>query len=458
VALSLGYYFGGRYADKHPSTERFFFIIFISGILVALSLVLNALLLPVLGTTLPITYGPLLSSLLLFFVPALFLGTLSPYVVKILSLETDPAHFGALSGLVFFWSTLGSITGSLSAGFVLVPLLGLNAIIIWCSISLFVLGIGGVLYFGDKKKIPLLVCLAVAVSIVLFVLAGNIKNDALFTRDGVYEKITVRDMEWNGHPARFLIQDRSSSAAVYLDSDEYAFDYVKYMELSRLLPETPKRILVLGAGAYTMPRIFRNMYPDARIDVVDIEPYLEKISEEYFGFVSDENIYSHVTDGRRFLFDSDGEYDFIFVDVYHSLYSIPSHFVTKEFFSLAKSKLSPDGLFMANIIGALGDEKPPSILWSVLKTFKNVFENSEFFAVYTPSIRESQNFIFVGQTDETKLDLMAQARLQSDIFFRALSITRVDIKKEVVDAHILLTDNYAPVEYLTSKLFLELEG
>src|SRR3989339_1853151 len=150
LALSLGYYFGGRLADKFPSTVFFYAIILASGFSVFILLLVMTYLVPLIGYHLSIITGPLILSLLLFLTPSLLLGTLSPFAIKLLSLQKS-AGVGQVSGLVFFFSTLGSIAGSLSSGFLLIPFFGQRIIIAGIGLGLFLLGAFGLIAAAQKK-------------------------------------------------------------------------------------------------------------------------------------------------------------------------------------------------------------------------------------------------------------------------------------------------------------------
>ena len=128
AALSVGYYFGGKLADNYPTEKFFYSIILASGFSVILLHLLMLFLLPMLGYGLSITAGPLVSATLLFFLPSLLLGTLSPFAIKLQGQHFPEKGIGTITGEIFFWSTLGSIFGSLFAGFVLIPQFGINQI------------------------------------------------------------------------------------------------------------------------------------------------------------------------------------------------------------------------------------------------------------------------------------------------------------------------------------------
>jgi predicted membrane-bound spermidine synthase len=151
LALSIGYYSGGKIADRHPSLKWFFSIIALSGLGLIIFFSIGDVVLSVVGGSFSLITGPLLSSLILFFLPATLLGMLSPYAVKIQSSLFPTQGTGSVSGTIFFWSTLGSIVGSLSSGFFLIPYFGIREIMITNSLVLFVLGFIP-LFFLDVKK------------------------------------------------------------------------------------------------------------------------------------------------------------------------------------------------------------------------------------------------------------------------------------------------------------------
>ena len=87
--------------------------------------------------------------------------------------------------------------------------------------------------------------------ILVFVVVSDQDPKVLYDKDGVYEHIRIMDDQWD-RPARFLYQDRSYSAAMYLDSDELVYDYTKYYELYKLINPGATKALVLGGGAYSL--------------------------------------------------------------------------------------------------------------------------------------------------------------------------------------------------------------
>ena len=278
-------------------------------------------------------------------------------------------------------------------------------------------------------------------------------ENAVYQKDGLYQRITIFDGEYNGAPARFLLQDKNTSAAKFLQSDELVFEYTKYYKLYEIFTPNPAQVLAIGAGAYSIPQALLNDLPNATIEVAEIEPGLFDLSKKYFGIQDNPRLHNITKDGRRMLHDSQKKYDFIFSDAYASLYSTPQHLTTQEFFTLAKEKMSENGLFVANVIGSI-EPKPHSFALSEMKTFKSVFENSYFFATRSPNSPETQNLIFVGYNSDKIIDFNAPSIKNSqNPIISGLQEKLIDVNAIDFSQQYLLTDNFSPVDYLISKEF-----
>lgn len=458
-ALSIGYYFGGRLADRHPSARLFYTIILISGILTFALQLLALLVLPSIGYSLPISSGPLLMSLLMFLLPGISLGMLSPFAVKLQAARFPKVGTGSVAGEIFFWSTLGSIVGSLTTGFVWVPFFGLNATIIATAIFLSLLGAIPLLFQSGLpgRRVKQLLLAAFLLAGLTVGLTSATASQALYVKDGLYEKITIYDASLydensrTHRPARFLQQDRSSSSAMFLDGDDLAYRYTKYYALYKGIKPDASRSLVIGGAAYSIPKALLADSAEMRVDVAEIEPSLFELSKQYFNVQSTPRLTNHLIDGRRLLATTDQRYDLIFSDVYYSLYSIPSHFTTKEFMQLSKDKLRPGGVFVANLIGSLAPDQPSFIL-SQIKTIQSVYPQVHVFAVDSNSSQQVQNIIMVGVNDQRPVDFTAPAFTASqDATLRSLASKRVDLSQLDLSQRTIFTDNYAPVEYYVSQ-------
>lgn len=454
AALSLGYYLGGKLSDRRPELRVFFGIVFAGGMSTFGLYWLYVLFLPVLGNHLSLTSGPLLAACLLFFMPSFLLGMLSPFAIKLQQqlLRGQGTGIGTISGEMFFYSTVGSIIGSLLAGYVLIPQVGVRATIIGVAAVLVGLGIVPLVLLGmDKRfaaKVGVLIGFALLAS-VFSAPAGNV----VYSHDGIYEKIIIADGRRHGRPVRFLMQDRSSSGAMYLGSDELVYDYTKYFALHEVFTPEAKRVLVIGGGAYSIPKAYLKDLPAATVEVAEIEPSLVGLGERYFDTPKDNPRLRHfIGDGRRLLHDTTEPYDVVFSDVYYSLYSIPMHFTTKEFFETAYQKLSDNGVMIFNIIGSL-DSRPPSLLYAELKTLQTVFPNVYVFATESPASNQLQNIIVVAHKSSRPIDftnLVFQTSKHEVV--RSLAQHGFDFSHVDLAKYPMLTDDYAPVESWTAQL------
>ncbi|OGY99719.1 MAG: hypothetical protein A2945_01830 [Candidatus Liptonbacteria bacterium RIFCSPLOWO2_01_FULL_52_25] len=477
AALSVGYYAGGTLADRHPSYRWFFGIILLSGLGILLFHFVGAIALPLLSLRFSLATGPLVSSAFLFFLPALLLGMLSPYAIKLqivyhaeAGLRRAEAGFGPaeagignIAGKIFFWSTFGSILGSLLAGFVLIPNFGINQIVVANGIVLFALGFLSLLALGTAKKylhrlLFSFVIIAVAAGLVR---TEPVEGDIVYRREGIYQRITIYDGEYAGRPARFFQQDRNSSGAMFLDSEDprdLAYEYSKYYALYKIFTPNVRDAVIIGGGASSMLKAILVELPDASFDVVEIEPSLFELARKYFRVPDSPRIRTYAEDGRRFLRDTEKSYDMIFSDVASSLFSIPAHFATQEFFELAKSKLNEGGLFIVNMIGDLAREQP-SLILSEIRTFQSIFPNSYFFGVESPEEIKPQNIILVGHKSNTKIDVAALlSRGHPDPALRSFGDKLIDTGRLELSRYPVLTDNFSPTEYFAAKALTHFAG
>ncbi len=457
AALSVGYVVGGKLADRKHSLIQFFHIITVSGVLVLVFYLLGLFLLPIIGFVLPISWGVLVAAFLLFMIPALFLGLLSPYAVKLYSVERTHDGVGSVSGVIFFWSTFGSITGSVLTGFVLVPYFGVHTIMLSTGMALFLLGMLAQCMLGTpaRRFVARILFVCVLIAVTTYIVRAT-DHDAIYVRDGVYEKITVRDGVYNGRPTRFFLQDRSTSGGMHLDTSDpsdLVFPYTTYARVYRLFDVDPARALVLGGGAYSIPKALINEDDDVVVDVSEIEPGLIDIGKKYFALPETDRIRTFIQDGRQQLREATTSYDLIFSDVYYSLFSIPSHFTTQEFFRLAHERLAVGGVFVANLIGDLS-RSSPSITMSVIKTFRSEFPNSYVFAADDAHSTAIQNIMLVGVKSKVPFDISTlAARAGTQPPFPQLASRLVDLERFRFDEQQLLTDAFAPTERMTAHLF-----
>ncbi|HLE65506.1 MAG TPA: fused MFS/spermidine synthase [Burkholderiales bacterium] len=452
AALGLGYYAGGVLADRRPSVKWFFCLIALAGFSVLLLQLLNAVVLPRIAYQLSLINGPLIVSLLMFFLPALFLAMLSPFAITLLHARAAGEGVGHAAGLVFFWSTLGSIAGALGTGFVLIPRWGIGDIVIGVGSGLVLLGAAGLLL---TRSMPRVVAVSLALmglvfGMVLRQVSAVEPPGVVFAADGLYDRIEIRDMPIQGRAARVLWQDHNVSGGAYLDDGGMAFDYTKYFDLYRLFTPQLNTALALGGGAYNVPAAILRDSPRAMVDVAEIDPTLHALAIRYFALPADARLRNHVIDGRRFLHDTRERYDLIFSDAFRSFVSAPAQFATREFFALATHRLRPDGVLIANFYGSLAPDSRATI-FAVLRTMRGVFPQVYVIATANPTSEELQNFIFIGHNvsdPDRRIDLRQAAAVDFAYpMLKGIAVRELKPAQALIDSYPVLTDDFAPLEY-----------
>lgn len=182
AALSIGYFIGGRWADKKPDERLIYVAIILSAIYLAVIRIFQE---PILENfqTLSI-YGALFSSLIFFGLPMVLLSTVSPFFVKLLSLENN---VGKTAGNIFSVSTIGSIVGSFLVTFVLIPEIGSGLTFTLSIVILFVLGTFG-LALISKRYVP------VGLSLILLILIPPVhveEEHLIYKGESVYNTVRV---------------------------------------------------------------------------------------------------------------------------------------------------------------------------------------------------------------------------------------------------------------------------
>ena len=140
LALALGYYIGGRWSVNNPSLAKFATVFFVAGVLL-LPLMLSAesIMEWVFVRIEDPRYGSLVAASVLFILPTLTLGIISPYSVRLLVQTSERA--GEVAGNLYFFSTLGSALGTLATSFYFVLWFEMRTLFVSLSAALILAGI-----------------------------------------------------------------------------------------------------------------------------------------------------------------------------------------------------------------------------------------------------------------------------------------------------------------------------
>jgi len=457
AGISIGAYVGGMLADRFPTPKTLGWLLFVSG-MAALSIS---------PLTEAVARFPLQTSLMMrilfvtsviFFLPACLLGMISPVVVR-LSLDRLERS-GNVVGKIYAFSTLGSILGTFATGFFLISWMGTRNILLLMSIILI---LSAPLFGGAFFKKRVLLILFPILFVFLWAIHGQAfkkqtdENTYLFEETD-YFSVQLKKVEKEGRVLEAVVLDNLIHSYVDLKDPlhlQYAYEQVKAELVAWRAASNPQfRALIIGGGGYTFPRYLEVKYPQARIEVIEIDPRLTQISSQYLGLSSQTRIRTFNDDARWILmnFPEKGVYDFIFGDAYNDL-SIPYHLTTKEFSDLLRSLLKPDGILVANIIDHF---ERGIFLPSYVRTLQEVFGKEKVALIADAEFDRlgiNTNIVAVSLADHPwkEVEKISEGRY----FVMSPQAVNESFKKRT---GVIITDDYAPVDNLIAPIFEERFG
>ncbi len=341
VALSAGYAFGGKLADRRADLRGLCTVVLAAAVLLAvvpfiadpfLRLSVKALgALSVGGFA-----GSLAAVLALVALPVLLLGTVAPYANRLALVRVGET--GTVTGRLYAISTAGSLVGTFLAALLLIPTVGTHR-----TFGLFALALALVAAPWIGRRF-LLVPLIIAG--LLFVPPPGVGTNVARARV-IYETETpyqyARVLQFS-NGARWL--QLNEGVAIHSLYRPWSYLTGGYWDDFLVLPlagerGVPHRIAILGDAAGTVARAYGHYYPGTRVDAVELDGELTAIGRRYFA-LSGPRLHLYTADARPWLEQSTDRYDAIFVDAYRQPY-IPFYLVTREFFALARRHLLPGG-------------------------------------------------------------------------------------------------------------------
>lgn len=464
AGMSLGNYLGGRLADRWASVRLLGGVFLLAGLLSAAVLAVDALGLRLPGGW-PIALRIVLLTAALFLLPSTVLGMVSPIVVK-LALQ-DLAETGRIVGRIYAAGAVGSIVGTFATGFLLISWFGTHTVV--GGVAVVLLALGAVFSLNGaatnsrrghiEKAILLLALLGVVGGSLLAKTQGWLATRCNLETN--YFCIKVREEEQEGRAVRVLVLDRLVHSYSSLDDPTklvYGYEQV-YAEATayQARQHKPLRELFIGGGGYTFPRYMEALYPDSRIDVVEIDPGVTLVAHELLGLRQDTTIATYNEDARMFMAgEPRQQYDLIMGDAFND-YSVPYHLTTREFNERVRSWLPDDGLYMVNLIDGPRRDFLRAYTNTLRQTFKHVY--------VVPAVRswrESPRVTFVLIGTDSPLDLPAFANIDAgdgEPFLAQQMLNPSDTDALLAEGRVvLLTDQYAPVDQMLAPVFRDEEA
>lgn len=475
TGLAVGQYVGGRLSDRYRPVRVLSVLLILASGCCLLSLPLNrwvgqwgAL------TELSWPRHVAVHVMLIFIWPAALLGTIAPVVAK-MALDMG-RQTGRTVGNVYAWGSIGSILGTFLTGYWFISSMGSTSTIGMVGVLLAILGVGlavrswlSRVWAGTMMLIVVLLLIptewARAATVGLGLRERRSAN-VLYQSESAYSFIKVAQVpdekEWLSLTLDQLIHSYVSTS----DATRLHYDYERlYAVLTRRFSggRSTQRTLFLGGGGYVFPRYVERFWPGSRIEVAEIDPEVTNTARRWLGLAGESRIHIRHLDARNCVEDllrmtprggSEDRFDFIYGDAFND-YVIPFHLVTVEFNERLKRLLSPDGVYMLNVIDILASGR---FLGAVVNTLRRTFKDVQVYrsrvGLLTADPYSRETFVVVagmglGQpltpTSEASIDSLPGVPLTVD------QMAMLDRR----NGGRVLTDDYAPVEELLAPVFGE---
>jgi spermidine synthase len=435
--LALGYWLGGRLADRRPEAELLAAILLVAAAaLAATPFAARPLLRWAVGGVDAVAVGSVVGSffaaLALFAVPVTALGAAAPFLVRLALTRLEEA--GQIAGRLYALSTAGSLAGTFVAALLAIPFAGTQRTLVGTAACV---ALGAALLASRAWSVAPL-----AAAALLAVPPPGIKS-AIYQTDSEYQYIRVVA---DGHGGRELELNEG-----VVDHSVWRPDTVltgRYWDLFLLLPplleRRPRSMLVLGNAGGTIGRAYGRFYPRVAIDGVEIDPKLNWVARRYFGAGDNPRLRLIAADGRPFLERTKRRYDLIVVDAYRQPY-VPFYLATSEFFRLARAHLRPGGAIALNVAATPHDRRLSDAIGTTLLT---VFPQ----AWRWRALRYNEVlFALPEQTSRAELERRASRASGKVALLLPLFRSRLDPVRARGKP---LTDDRAPVEWLTDRMIL----
>lgn len=366
VALAIGHWLGGRFADRHPHLSGLRVLTLIAaGLLAVVPLVAGPFL------HLAVTafdkidagafVGSLIGSLALIALPLVLIGAATPWATKLA--VTDLATTGTTVGRLGAIGTAGSLVGTFAASLLLIPFVGTQRTFIVLALVMALVAVVG---------LPRRAWLAPAVLAALLLLPPGVTKPAegddhvLAEAETTYQyaRVVQRDDE------RFLELNEGQAVHSIYRRDTVLTN--NYWDAFQVLPFAaqdgpPTRIAMLGNAGGTVARASLHFFPEVRFDGVEIDGKVSEMGRRWLGMPDDPRLKIHTADARPFLRADGDRYDLIGVDAYRQPY-IPFYLTTKEFFGEVRDRLTPRGVTIVNVGHPDDSDQLERVLTRTIKT------------------------------------------------------------------------------------------
>lgn len=453
--LTVGYFVGGRWADKRPYPHTFYALVAWAGFSSVFFLLLTSVLLKTAASALAaVNVGAIASSLVgvifALAVPVTLLGCISPFAIRLA--VQNVAEAGRVSGRIYAISTWGSLLGTYLPVLLVIPLAGSRLTALLFGGILLLVGLGGLWQTQARSRVAALLLPLILLPVALAWTSGGIKayDGQIFETESAYNYIQVVRQ---GNCNYLLLNEGQAYHSFYCDGGAVPRVSVWSIMLAapyfNAPPVTLNRLAVIGLAAGTIPkqytRVFGQQLP---IDGIELDGEIVQAGIDYFA-LAEPNINLIVGDGRYQLNQLTHRYDVITIDAYKVPY-IPWHLTTQEFFGEVRDHLTDRGVVAMNVGRAPQDRR---LIDAMTATLQMVYPT-----VHAIDVPGSLNTILVATMQPTTLDNLQgnlnQLDASVDPLLRAALETAVTGYVPNHPSEVIFTDERAPVETIIDSLVL----
>ncbi len=481
--LTIGYYAGGRMADRYPRPVVLYSLTAVAALMISLIPVLSR---PILSWSqsafatysIGVFYGSLVSVILLFAIPMILLGCVSPFAIRLCTAQV--VRSGRTAGQLYAISTIGSIFGTFFPVFVLIPYIGTYMTFFTTALALLLVSLVGILSTqrgngarGNKnglengmrtvpkstKKSLFSILLLIPMGLTLFGIQGPIKPPSGTGGGGVM--VAEKESAYNyiqvvrvGDEMQLVLNEGLAVHSIYNPDSVLTtgpWDYfmvAPYFNKPPFTPQQVHKVCIIGLGAGTIPHEFTNVYgPSVSIDGVEIDGEIVNLGRQYFA-MNEPNLHVTVQDGRYFMQTTSQKYDLVGIDAYQQPY-IPFQLTTKEFFQEVQGHLTSNGVAVINAGHTSNDFR---LVNALSQTMRSVFSN-----VYIINTERFSNSIIIATNAHTALgNFQANTRAMTNAPLQSVMNTSINYgnMREEHTARAVFTDDRAPVEQLIDSIIL----
>lgn len=461
--LTVGYYLGGRWADRSPQPQILFRILLVAAGLCAAMPFLAQPVLQLAATALisingALAIGSFFAVLLLFAAPITLLGCVSPFAIRLAINDLNKA--GHISGSIYAISTLGSLLGTFASALVLIPTFGTLRSFLILAFVLYLFALYGLWRLNGWHALKWLWIAVIIAILTLLRLQGPLRPapdgfTLLAEAESSYNFLQVLA---DGDGTRYLhLNEGQGTHSVWHPSERFfngSWDFflaAPYFNTPPYTPDQMESILMIGLAAGTIARQHQTIYGDILMTGIELDGEILSLAAEFFGLNNAEMPTLEIIqqDGRYALRNLNSSYDVIAIDAYRPPY-IPWHLTTIEFFEETRSLLKENGVLAINVGRTVKDRRlVDALASSLLQVFPSVHSvdvPNSFNTLLYASVEPTKTQNLISNTNLLPADTSPHLKQILDLTIRHLS--------PVSDSGVIFTDDFAPIEALVDSIVL----